>query len=167
MNLLRERGFGVGIAGSAEHGDEDLRLMNGAGHRMGERHGGAGVIDEHLLAGEMRLPHREFEPRAPLLVVETELRGLIVIVGVDFGVLFPKQLTRDALTLEFLMNGGEIRLSEDWLWSGSWRKELTPELSFAQAIRERPGNVGGIGWLEIFVDNAGRDFERGGDLMLR
>jgi hypothetical protein len=64
------------------------------------------------------------------------------------------------------MNSGEIRLSEGWLWSGAWRKELTPELGFAQIIRERPGNVGGIGRLEIFVDNAGRDFERGGDLML-
>src|SRR5262249_25263489 len=167
MNLLREGGFGVGIAGSAEHCDEDLRLMNFAGHRIGDRHGGAGIIDKHLLAGEMSLPHREFESRAPLLVVETELRGLVVIVGIGLGVLFPKQLTCDALTLEFLMNGGEIRLSEGRLWSSSRRKELTPELGFAQVIREWPSDVGGVGGLEIFVDNAGRDFERSGDLMLR
>src|SRR5215468_595332 len=73
----------------------------------------------------------------------------------------------NALTLEFLMNGGEIRLSEGWLWSGAWRKELTPELGFAHVIRERPGDVGGVGCLKIFVEDAGRDFERGGDLMLR
>src|SRR5262245_60530349 len=153
MNLLREGGFGVGVAGSAEHGDEDLRLMNGAGHRICDRHGGAGVIDEHLLAGEMSLPHREFEPRTPLLVEETELREFVVIVEIGRGVLFPKQLACDALTLEFLMNGGEIRLNEGWLRSDVWRKELAPELGFAQVIRERPGDLGGIRRLEIFVDD--------------
>ena len=49
-----------------------------------------------------------------------------MIVWIGRGVLFPEQLACDALTLEFLMNGGEIRQSEGWLWSGAWRKELAP-----------------------------------------
>ncbi len=140
--------------------------MNFTGHWIGDWHGGTGVIDKHLLAGKVSLPHREFEPRTPLLVVETELRELVVIVRIGLDVLFPEQLACDALTFELLMNGGEIRLSESGLWSSAWGKELAPELSFAQVIRERPGDLGGVRRLEIFVDDAGRDFERGGDLML-
>lgn len=48
-------GFGEGVTGSAQDGDEDLGLTDLASMPADHRHGLAGVINEQLLAGTMLL----------------------------------------------------------------------------------------------------------------
>ena len=50
---LRPGRLGVGVAGGAQGGDEDLRCADLAGEPVDHIHRGAGVIDEQLLAGHM------------------------------------------------------------------------------------------------------------------
>src|SRR5262245_34803848 len=57
VELLRVSGFGVGVVGRAEHGDEDLRLLDFTRQRIDDGNCWSGVINEHLLAGAMGLAH--------------------------------------------------------------------------------------------------------------
>ncbi len=47
---LAPGGFAVGVVGGAQDGDEDGCLADFTGHRIDDRHGRAGVVDEQLLA---------------------------------------------------------------------------------------------------------------------
>jgi hypothetical protein len=48
----------IGVVGGAEHSDEELRRADLASNPVDDRHRLAGVVDEHLVAGDMVLAHR-------------------------------------------------------------------------------------------------------------
>jgi len=54
--ILPGRGFREGIAAGAQHGHEDGGRVHFAALRIVDRDRGAGVVDEHLLAGAVLLP---------------------------------------------------------------------------------------------------------------
>ena len=49
--------LGVGVAGRAQHGDEQLGAADLAGGRIDDRHGVAAVVDEQLVPGAVHLAH--------------------------------------------------------------------------------------------------------------
>ena len=50
--------LGIGVVGCPQHRDEDVGAALLTGRRVEHRHRGARPIDEQLLAGSVRLPHR-------------------------------------------------------------------------------------------------------------
>ena len=69
---LRPGRFGEGVARSAEHGHEDLRLTHLAGLGVDHRHRLPGVVDEQFLAGAVLLAHHQVEPSGPFPVLLAE-----------------------------------------------------------------------------------------------
>ena len=65
---LRPGRLGIGQAGGAQHGDEDLRRAHLARHRVGDRHQLAGVVDKRLVPGLVLLAHGRRQP--PLELAE-------------------------------------------------------------------------------------------------
>jgi hypothetical protein len=51
-----------------QHGDEDLRWADLAADPVDDRHRLAGVVDEHLVAGDMVLAHRRRQPALEIAV---------------------------------------------------------------------------------------------------
>ena len=99
---LRPGRLGVGVAGGAQGGDEDLGRADLAGKAVDHLEGGAGIIDEHLLAGHMALTHGRGEPALPGTVEFAE-PAVAVAVPMDRAVLFPQQGQRDAGPLQLAM----------------------------------------------------------------
>ena len=87
--------LGVGVVRRAERRDEDVRACSSpvVGSNTGDRV--ARPVDEQLLAGKMRLPHRRRDALPPVAVALAE-----PAVGVAFGVLgailLPEQRQRHA-----------------------------------------------------------------------
>src|SRR5271170_4306554 len=54
--------LGIGEVGRAENADENLRLMDFARRRIDDPDPLARVVDEHLLPGNMVLPHHQRQP---------------------------------------------------------------------------------------------------------
>ena len=59
---LRPGRLGVGEVRGAEHADENLRLADLAGFRIGDPDPLAGIVHERLLAGDMMLAHHRRQP---------------------------------------------------------------------------------------------------------
>jgi hypothetical protein len=74
---LARRGAGVDVVRRAQRGHEDLRPGDLAGGRIDNRHGGAGVVDEQLLAGDVDLAHRALLAQRELAVLDTEACVLV------------------------------------------------------------------------------------------
>ena len=60
--LLRPGRLGIGEVRGAEHGDENLRLADFAGRRIGDPDPLARIVHERLVAGDMVLPHHRRQP---------------------------------------------------------------------------------------------------------
>jgi hypothetical protein len=108
VDLLGARGFGVGVAGGAEHGHEELDLGDLAGGGIDERRLLARVVDEELLAGAMNLPHGEpavLEPPA----VDLAVLSVAVPVRVLLEVLEVEQRQGDARLASFAVDVGAVR----------------------------------------------------------
>lgn len=73
MKLLSESGFGVSVVRGAERGDEDLRMTNFAGQWIKYWDGRAAIVDEHLVAGRVRLSHCRRESLAPFSIEHAEV----------------------------------------------------------------------------------------------
>ena len=84
---LRPGRLGVGVAGSAQGGDEDLGRADLTGKAVDHLHRGAGIIDEHLLAGDISLTHGRGEFALPGAVERAELTVTIPGVIGDFLVM--------------------------------------------------------------------------------
>ena len=78
---LAPAGLGVGVVGGAQHRDEDLGAPLLAGRGVEHRHRVAGIVDEQLLAGSMRLAHRRRDGLAPF-PIEVAEAAVAVAVGV-------------------------------------------------------------------------------------
>ena len=79
-DLLRARGFGVGVVRGAEHGDEEFDRDDLAGGGVDDRRLLPGVVDEQLGARAMDLAHRQTPAPEPAAVALTELRVAVARV---------------------------------------------------------------------------------------
>jgi len=160
-------GFSKGIVRGAKDGDENLRLAQFAAEWVNDWDGRAAVIDEHFLAGSMRLAERDPQALFPFQVVAAELRVGVMMLGIIGAVFLPKQLASDALALEFLMDEGEV-WQDFWLGGRESQigKQEASQLGFGDAFRQRPGQLGGLGRRDVFVDYADRQLGRRGNLAL-
>src|SRR5690606_24600313 len=103
-------GFGIGVIGRPQDGYKDLRRSNLAGGSIHDRHRGAAVVDETLLASPVMLAQGALLGLLPVLVASAELGVTVAAVGHTGGVLLPQQLPGHALALELLMQAGAVRL---------------------------------------------------------
>ena len=99
---LRSGRFGIGVAGGAQGGDEDLGRANLAGEAVDHVRPGAGVIDEQLVAGDMGLAHGRGEPAAPI-PVEIAEPAVAVTVAMNGAVLLPQERQGHAGPLQLAM----------------------------------------------------------------
>src|SRR5262245_5031290 len=104
---LRPRGFRKRVRTGTQYSDEQLSRDNLAGHPIRDLELRAGVIDEHLLARDVRLAHRR---RVALLPRPLQLADLRVTVTITMllAILLPEQFQRDARPLELAMNDRPI-----------------------------------------------------------
>ena len=101
--------LGVGIAGSAEHADEDLRLASLSRVRVVDRQLLAGVVHEDLVAGHVLLAHGGRQP--PLEAAEQVAEAAVAIAArLDRPVLLPEQHQGDARSLQLHSELGPVRL---------------------------------------------------------
>ena len=77
---LAPAGFGVGVIGGPQHRDEDVGAPLHAGRGVEHRHRVARPVDEQLLAGSMRLPHRRRDGLPPIPI---EIAEAAIAVAVD------------------------------------------------------------------------------------
>ncbi len=109
---LRPGRLGVGEAGGTEHGHEDLRHADLAGHRIGDRHPLAGVVDERLVPGHVLLTHCRRQP--PLELAEQLAEPAIgIAVGMNLSILVPQNLQVDGGTLELQRQRRPVRLGAE------------------------------------------------------
>src|SRR5262245_15602836 len=114
VELLRESGFSIGVIGSTQDSDENLRRAHLASERNNHLDCRAAVIDEHFLTSSMRLAQRYLKVLLPFLIMEAELSVAVMTHRMLLAVFFPQQLASDAFAPEFLMNQCEIR-QDFWL----------------------------------------------------
>jgi hypothetical protein len=93
---LRPGRLGIGVAGGAEDGDEDLGWPDLTGLPVLDRYGLARVIDEEFLAGAMLLPQTPIQRRPPGSIEIAEAAVLLAVRMLGF-VLLPEQRPRHAL----------------------------------------------------------------------
>ena len=77
--LLGPSRLGIGQVRGAQHRDEDLCLPHFAGQRVDDGELLAGVIDKHLVAGDMVLAHGRREP--PLELPEEIAESRVAITA--------------------------------------------------------------------------------------
>ena len=85
---LARCGTGVGAVRCAQCGHEDLGLRDLARGGVDDGNGGAGVVDEQLLPGDVDLSHRACLGLGELAVLDAKA-GVLVGQGVAGGVLLP------------------------------------------------------------------------------
>lgn len=101
------RGAGVGIAGGAQGGHEDVGPA-----AIGQADGRTVVIDEQLLASTVDLTHQALElpSKAPVILAVLGV-GIGVSLGMVGAILFPQQHQRYALATQFLMQATIVGLN--------------------------------------------------------
>ena len=162
---LARRGASVGVVRCAERGYEDLGLGDLASGGVDDGHGGAGVVDEQLLAGDVDLAHRALLALGELGVLDTKAR---VLVGqrVARGVLLPQQHQGDTGTLEFLMHEPEVGGT---LVAGSrQRRAVQPGLQVfvAEGLGDLPVHASHSGQRDVLAHRTLGDLERAADLVV-
>ena len=90
----------IDIAGGSERGDEQLHRRRHASGRIDHVDGVAGVIDEHLLTGDMVLAHGRRDATLPGIEAHTEPR-IAISVRMLGPVLLPDQRAGYALAPQF------------------------------------------------------------------
>lgn len=105
---LRGARLGVGVAGGAEHRDEQLDLDHLAGLPIDDARLLARVVHERLLPGAMDLVHRQLLGLRPAGVVLAEL-GVLVAVRMLCAVLEVEQGERHALAAQLRVDLPPVR----------------------------------------------------------
>jgi hypothetical protein len=86
LQILAPGGLGVGVVGAAEDSDEDVGLSQLAGAPIHDCDGGAGEVDEELLARLVNLAehHIHLAPKAPVALAELGVLQTVGVVGLVF-----------------------------------------------------------------------------------
>ena len=150
--------LGVGVAGRAEHGDEDLGTADLAGGRVKNLDGLSGIVDEHLLAGDMALAHDRRQPTAPGAV---ELAETAETIAIRLGrpVFLPKQPLGHARTLEFAVNDRPVRFAAITL-GHRFDEQASLERGIIEFVWNRPANPGKRKATEIVADGGATHAKR-------
>ena len=142
----------IRIARRAESGDEQVRLVHLAGHRIDDGNRVASPIDEQLVTRQVRLPHDRRQPLPPLAVQLAEVR-VAVAVGTFGAMLLPQDHQRDAAPLQLLVYLGPIG---HWLGRAiveAGRDEQPPlQIGVAQLGRHRPRDTDHLGAGDVLAD---------------
>ena len=146
---LRQCRFGVGVAGRTENSDEQLRVVHFAGEPVHDLDCLSGVVDEHLIAGQMSLTHGRRQAAFPAPVKLAEL-AVAVTVRMDASILLPQKHERYTgpapLTVDRRPVGPWPFLRLACLWR--WGKPLF-ECLVRQLTGQRPAEAGMLGTLQI------------------
>jgi hypothetical protein len=161
---LRPGRFGVGVIRGAQHCDEDLGVAHLAGRRIDDGDLLAGVVDEHLVAGDVVLAHHRRQASLELTIEIAESR-VAVAVRMSFAVLLPQHHQVDARPLELARQRRPVRFAVP----APARPDATAgeqpllENLVAPLGRQRPIDPGRPRSLEIVLDRAARHPERAPD----
>jgi hypothetical protein len=159
---LARRGKGECIAGGTHRGDEDVGPA-----AVGQCDGGAGVIDEQLLACAVNLPHRALElpGEAPIVVAELGV-GVGLAVRVLGPVFLPQQHQRHALAAQLLVEATIVRL--DMITRLLGRHQQSPlKRDLVSILHRRPVQARCRGEPHILGDDAFGDAQRASNLLVR
>ena len=162
---LARRGAGERVVRRTQRGHEDLRLGDLTGAGVNDRYGGAGVVDEQLLAGDVDLAHRALLALRELAVLDAEA-GVLVGLGVGRGVLLPQQHQSDAGALEFLVHQSEVGRQ---LVAGSGHRRAVQaglQVFVAEALGKGPVHAGHPGQQDVLAHHALGGLERAADLVV-
>ena len=159
---LAWRRAGVGVAGGAQGGHEDVGAA-----AVGERDGGAGVIDEQLLAGAVDLAHRALELPGEAAVIFAELRVAVgLAIGIVGAVLLPQEHQRHALAAQFLVQVAVVGL--DVLSRTFWRNKQAPlQRRLINALDRRPIQARRCGQAKVLGHGSLRHPQCSSDLPVR
>ena len=132
------------------------------------RHGWAGPIDEQFLSGFVVLPEGDVSIPVPALV---EFAEAAVAVGAALllAVLFPEQLQGDeAAGLQLAVNFREVQTGPRHRCRviRPGRKQQFVEPPVVMIFRQRPGEAGGTGSLQVPVNGRLTDGVTSGNLIL-
>ena len=159
---LRPGRLGERVARRAEHGDEDLRLTQFAGLRVDDRHGLAGIVDEHPLAGAMLLAHHDVELARPGAVLLAEAA---VLQPLRMGrlVLLPQQRERHALAPQLLVDVAPGRKRTRRAARRRRREQPSLQRRVVDGLRDRPAQAGDLGATHVVFDRRRRHAQAAGD----
>ena len=132
-------GFGVGVVGGAQYGDEDLCFPDLTGVLIDDRCRMTGVVHKQLLPGAVILAHDQILFAQPLAIVVTE-PAVLITLWMLLPVLLPEQELCDTLAFEFAMNNGptgDAAFLRRQFWGG-WEESML-QRGITQFIRQRPG----------------------------
>lgn len=131
--------LGVSEVRRAECGDENARLMDLAGRRIDDPDRVARPVDEQLLAGEMRLPHRRRD-RSPPRVVQLAEARVAVAVRLLGQILLPQQRERHAATRQLALHLRPVD-RRTGAFVADDRKQAPVELDVVEPVRQRPSEA--------------------------
>jgi hypothetical protein len=156
-------GLRIDIGGRAHGGDEQLHRLGHAGRRIDDIQRVTGVVDEHLLAGDMPLTHGRRDPPLPLVEVLAE-PGVAEPVRVIGAVLLPEQRPGHALAAQIGVHIGPVGLDPRLRpRDGRSGKQPPFERRIGQISRQRPAQPRGHRSLQVVIHRALAHTQRGGD----
>ena len=160
---FRPARLGVGVVGCAERRDEDVGGTLRAICLIKHRHRVAGIIDEQLLPGRMRLPHRRRDRFAPF-AIEIAEAAVTVAVRLLRAVLLPQQHQRHAAPLHLLVDLAPIDRRTRRTRLARNRKQPPLELGVVDLLGHRPGDADHAGSAHVLPDHRLADARRLADL---
>ena len=162
---LRPGRLGIGEVRGAEHADEDLRLADFSGRRIGDPDPLARIVDERLLPGDVVLAHHGGQPPFETAKQIAEA-AVAVTLRMDLSVFLPEDRHRDARTLELARQGRPVRLGPPPLALRDLGPPIQPRFQslVGDVVRQRPGQPGRRRPLQIVLDRRARHAKTSPDL---
>jgi hypothetical protein len=134
---LRPAGLSVSEVGGAQHRDKHLRPPELAGGIIHHLRRLPGIVDEHPLAGRVRLAHGWRQAAAPIAreVAKTTVTIPIRLLG---PILLPKQEEGHARLAKLGVDTGPLRLRPRRLGRERRREQLALQRRVVERLRHRP-----------------------------
>jgi hypothetical protein len=162
---LREARLGIGVAGGAEHADENLGVVHNARARVDDCNPFARIIDKHFVAGRMMLAHDRRKP--PLELAEQIAEPAVsVTVRLALPIFLPQHHQAHAGAFELARQRCPIRLAASAKTSlrAAPREQSLFENVVGQLARHRPSDSARLRPPQIVLDRAARHAQRAADL---
>ena len=137
---LRPDRLRKGVAGGAQHRDEDLGPADLPGCPVDYLHGVTGEVDEHPLTRRVHLAQRRLQAANPLAVEVAEPGVPEPVLGSrPAAVFFPQQRQRHIPTPQLAVHHRPIRHRPLFgRHRGRWREQKRLDLDVVQPFRQRP-----------------------------